>query len=95
MLLRTDGPKKSAMTQITSFRSIIELWGPKDAHGARRDMASEIGASSAIVTKWWQRNWIPPEWWSSVLSTERAQSAGVTADLLTALAAREVAEERA
>lgn len=83
------------MTQITSFRSIIELWGPKDAHGARRDMASDIGASSAIVTKWWQRDWIPPEWWSSIISTEKARMAGVSAELLTELAAREVVVEEA
>ena len=76
------------MMEITSFRSVIELWGPKDAHGARLAMGSEIGASAAIVTKWWQRDWIPAEWWSAVLGTERAIGAGVTAKTLTELAAR-------
>ena len=83
------------MTQITSFRSVIELWGPKDAHGARLAMGSEIGASAGTVTKWWQRDWIPSEWWASVLVTEKARSAGVTAEMLTAFAAREPAEVRA
>jgi hypothetical protein len=83
------------MSQITSFRSVIELWGPKDAHGARLALASEIGASAGMVTKWWQRRSIPSEWWSSVLATEKARAAGVTADLLTELAARDDVEARA
>lgn len=83
------------MTDLTSFRSIIELWGPKDAHGARLAMGSEIGASAGTVTKWWQRDWIPSEYWSAVLATDKAREAGVSADLLTSLAAREVVEVRA
>ncbi len=79
------------MSQITSFRDVIELWGGKDAHGARLALGSEVGASGNVVAKWWQRDWIPPEWWASVLATDKAQSAGVTADLLTRLAAREEA----
>lgn len=72
----------------TSFRAIIELWGPKDAHGARLAMASEIGASAGMVTKWWQRDSVPAEWWSAILATEKAVAAGVNADVLTVLAAR-------
>jgi hypothetical protein len=83
------------MTDLTSFRSIIELWGARDAHGARLALGSEIGVSAGMVTKWWQRNWIPPEYWSALLTTEKAVAAGVSADLLTALAAREPAEVRA
>lgn len=83
------------MMEITSFRDVIELWGPKDAHGARLAMGSEIGVSAGTVTKWWQRRWIPPEYWASVLATDKARDAGVTADLLTALASRETAEARA
>lgn len=83
------------MTQINSFRSVIELWGPKDAHGARLAMASEIGASAGMVTKWWQRDSIPADWWSAVLATEKARTAGVSADLFARLAAREVLEIRA
>ena len=83
------------MSEITSFRSVIELWGPKDAHGARLAMASEIGASAGMVTKWWQRDSVPAEWWSAILATEMAAGKGVTAELLTALAAREPIEVRA
>ena len=77
------------MTDLTSFRSLIELWGPKDAHGARLALASEIGVSAGMVTKWWQRDWVPPEYWSSILETTKAQAAGASADLLTRFAARE------
>jgi len=67
----------------TSFRSIIDLWPSVDA------MADEIGASAMAVRKWWQRNRIPAEWWSAVLSAPRVKKAHITtAELLAALAAR-------
>lgn len=81
------------MSDLTSFRSIIELWGPKDAHGARLDLANEIGVSAGMVTKWWQRDSIPAEYWSSLLATDKVRAAGATPDLFVRLAAGEVAEE--
>lgn len=67
----------------TSFRSIIDLWPSTDA------MADELRASPMAVRKWWQRNRIPAEWWSAVLSAPRVKAAHIiTADLLAALAAR-------
>ena len=97
MRFRTIRPKDAAMSEISSFRDVVELWGPKDASGSRIAMASDIGgaATAGMVAKWWQRNWIPPEWWSSILATEKAGAAGITADLLTGLAAREPVEARA
>lgn len=92
MRLRTDCPKLADMSQITSFRSVIELWGPKDAWGAREALAADVGASASQVSKWWQRDSIPAEWWSLLLATEKAISNGVTAELLTSFAAREVRE---
>lgn len=83
------------MTDLTSFRSIVEIWGPRDAHGARLAMASEIGVTAGVVTKWWQRDSVPPEYWSAILATDKAREAGVTAELLTRLAARDIAEARA
>lgn len=77
------------MADLTSFRNIIELWGSREA------MAADIpGAGAWTVSKWWQRDAIPAEWWSAVLGTDVAVSGGVTADLLTNLAARENAEAR-
>lgn len=70
---------------MNSFRSVIELWSTRDA------LASEIGAKPSAVSKWWQRDFIPADWWAAVLCTEKAREAGVSADLLTRLAAREVA----
>jgi hypothetical protein len=89
------------MTEITSFREVVELWGAKDAHGARIAMASEVGASAGVVAKWWQRDFIPPEYWPAVTSTDKARETGVTAELLARLAASrklasaETAEARA
>lgn len=87
--LRTICPRTSDMSQITSFRSVIELWPSREA------MASDLRIGASAVSKWWQRNRIPPEWWSAVIETDRAGSANVTAETLTTLAAREPAEARA
>lgn len=79
------------MADLTSFRTIIKLWGAD-----RIALASELpGATATQVSKWWQRDSIPAEWWSALLGTEKAMAAGVSADLLARLAAREVAEVRA
>jgi hypothetical protein len=77
------------MTDLTSFRSIIALWPSREA------MAADVGAPVTAVTKWGQRNSIPADWWAAVLATSRALEAGLSAEILTALAAREVAEARA
>lgn len=67
----------------------MELWPSREA------MASDVGASVPRVTKWGQRNNIPAEWWSAVLGTEKASTAGLTAEKLAALAAREPVEAHA
>lgn len=72
-----------------SFRSIIELWPSREA------MAAEIGANASAVSKWWQRDGIPAEWWAAVLATDCAVGAGLTAEALTVLAAREPIAARA
>lgn len=72
-----------------TFRSIIELWDSQSA------MAADVGARGAAVSKWRERDNIPSEWWTRVLATERARSAGLTADLLARLAAKRVEEARA
>lgn len=51
-------------------------------------MAQEIGASPFAARKWAGRDRIPAEWWTAVLASERVKVAGVTADLLTEFAAR-------
>lgn len=88
----TIGPNNSGMTTdsaITSFRSIIDLWGSREA------MASDVGTTNWSVIKWWKRDTIPSEWWTRVLSTDRAKEAGLSADLLARLAAKQVEEARA
>lgn len=92
LLFRTICPKDPSMTDLTSFRAIIELWGT--SMGSRIALAAELPEVSATqVSKWWQRDNIPAEHWSALLGTERAAAAGVTAELLTKFAAREVAVE--
>lgn len=88
MRLRTVCPNFRGMSQITSFKDVIDIW---PSHGA---MAADIGASEWMIPKWSQRNNIPSEWWASVLATDRARASLVTAELLTLIAAREPAEAR-
>lgn len=57
-------------------------------------MAADIDVRAPAVSKWWQRDSIPAERWSAILSTSVARDAGVTSDNLTGLAAREAAEAR-
>jgi hypothetical protein len=71
---------------MNSFRSIIELWPSRAA------LAAELGATPAQVSKWWQRKIIPAEWWAAIIASSRAAEAGVNAELLTSLAARETAD---
>ena len=74
---------------VSSFREIVALWPSPDA------LAAEIGAGIAAVRKWSQRDNVPVEWWASILRTDTARSAGLTAELLIELAtpAREPADE--
>lgn len=88
----TIGPNNLAMetdSSLTSFKSIIDLWDSREA------MASDVGAKNWSVIKWWKRDTIPSEWWTRVLATDRAKAAGVSADLLARLAAKQVEEVRA
>jgi hypothetical protein len=70
------------MTDLTSFRSVVDLWRTREA------MASEVGAMSSTVRKWWKRDNIPSEWWWAILATDTAKAAGLTPDLLTRLRRR-------
>lgn len=89
LISRTLRPKGLVMTDLATFRSIIELWPSREA------MAADTGAAASTVSKWWQRNSVPVEWWSAILLTDVACANGLTAELLTALAAREPVEARA
>jgi len=73
----------SDLPELRSFRDVIELWPSKEAMGA------DLRANPSAVSKWWQRDSIPAEWWSAILSSDRASAGGATSDLLTRLAARE------
>lgn len=77
------------MQELTSFRSVIELWPSREA------MASDIGAGASAVSKWWQRDSIPAEWWAPLLVTERAAQVGISAQMMTDWAARPASDLRA
>lgn len=70
------------MSQIFSFREVIDLWPTREVLGA------EIGLPPNSVSKWWQRDSIPAEWWTALLGLERARNACLTADLLADLASK-------
>jgi DNA-binding Xre family transcriptional regulator len=72
------------MPDLTSFRTVVELWDKREA------LAAALGVSPSQVSKWWQRDNIPAEYWASLLRTELARAAGISADRLTVLAARKV-----
>ena len=74
---------------ITSFRSVIDLWEKQ------LDMAADTGAKAAAISKWRERDNIPSEWWTRVLDTEKARTAGLSADLFARLAAKQSEEARA
>ena len=72
------------MPDLTSFRAVVELWDKREA------LAAALGVSPSQVSKWWQRDNIPAEYWASLLRIELARAAGISADRLTVLAARKV-----
>lgn len=74
------------MSEIVSFRSIIDLWESREA------LAAALGAGSRTVSKWWQRDRIPEGWWAPIVALEPAQAAGVTSETLMRLAARKASE---
>jgi hypothetical protein len=72
--------------QINSFRELIELWP------SREGMAADIGAKSSAVSKWWQRDSVPAEWWAPILSTDVAVKSRLRPEALIELAARTPSE---
>lgn len=73
----------------TSFRSVIKLWDSQLA------MAADIGARPPVISKWRERDNIPSEWWTRILATEKAMTAGLSPDLFARLAAKKLEEARA
>ena len=87
LLLRTKRPILLHMISISSFRELIELWETREA------MAADIGAKASAVSKWWQRDSIPAEWWAPVLATAIASRSKIKPETLVKLAARTSEEE--
>ncbi|PPQ42124.1 hypothetical protein CKO39_18210 [Rhodopseudomonas palustris] len=66
----------------TTFRAIIDLWSSRPA------AAEAIGATPSQLSKWWQRDRIPSEWWTELLAAPPVIAAGLTAADLAEMAAR-------
>lgn len=94
MRLRTICPKRFAMAEIRSFRDVIDLWASKEAMAVDLRAIDPVANASAI-SKWWQRDAIPAEWWASLLATEVGRNNSLNAEMLTTFAAREPIEARA
>lgn len=72
---------------VQTFREVIALWPSPE------EMADEIGVPyretyAWTIHKWRSRDFIPATWWSSIMAAPRAKDAGVTLDLMAALAAK-------
>jgi hypothetical protein len=70
---------------MDSFRDIIDRWPSRSALG------EEAGASASLVSKWWQRDSIPSEYWIGIVgAAERRGISGVNTESLARLAARKI-----
>jgi hypothetical protein len=69
------------MARFSSFTEVVDLWPTRDK------FAADIGAGIFMARQWPVRDWIPAEWWSTLLKTKTAREAGLTADELLRLAA--------
>jgi hypothetical protein len=78
---KTNRLKGESMPEITSFRSVIDLWGSREA------LAAELGVESRKVSKWWQRDSVPDDWWAAIVALPVAAAAGLTPEILMKLAA--------
>jgi hypothetical protein len=68
--------------RFANFRAVVELWDTPEV------LAGEIGVGVWAARKWSQRDRIPPEWWSAIVSTDTARRGGLTLEILARLAAR-------
>jgi DNA-binding transcriptional regulator YiaG len=67
------------MMQITSIRTLIELWP------TRKELAADLGVTTDRVHKWAQGNTIPAKFHLSVIRSANRRNLPVTADLLARL----------
>lgn len=68
---------------MLSFTDVLALWPSLSA------LAGDIGVPYGVAKQWRMRNSIPPEHWQALIAAAKERRiAGVTADALTAIAAR-------
>ncbi|MGI9489064.1 MAG: carph-isopro domain-containing protein [Geminicoccaceae bacterium] len=66
---------------MNSYREILSLWRRPS------ELAEDIGAKANTVSKWGQRDFIPPEWWNDVESAAKRRGFdGVTVRAMAKMA---------
>jgi hypothetical protein len=74
---------------VQSFKEVVAIWDTPD------QMAADIGNNAEAVRKWKQRDSIPADWWTRVISGAKAKGVDITAHRLAILAEREQQRRRA
>lgn len=70
------------ITEVRSFRDVIDLWASEGPYGARRAFADDIGFDRNTVRGWYHRDTIPPEAWEIVIRKARKFETSVTFTIL-------------
>jgi hypothetical protein len=69
---------------LSTFKEVIELWGKR----ATFTLALDLGLPQTNVSKWWQRDWIPPEHWDDLISASKRRRLGVKLNDLSRIASK-------
>ena len=73
---------------MNTFKEVIKQWPNYDA------LASDLGVSYATVTKWYERQNIPAEYWIALIGAARARRyRGITAQKLAELSVSDSHDE--
>ena len=67
---------------METYRDVIQGWPDREA------LAHDVGTTTEAVRKWWERDRIPPEYWSALIQGAAGRRIrGVTAAALASIAA--------
>ena len=71
------------MSRPDTFSAVVETWP-----GGRKGLSADLRLSIGTIRKWSERDWIPPEYWHDIVQHACRVGVEVTAEVLTAMAAR-------
>lgn len=75
--------KWSYLYRMETFQDVIDLWPSRAA------LALDVDATPAQVSKWWQRDSVPGEWWAPIVLAARRRGHKISANQLAQIAARD------